>query len=110
MTEYPTISFWGIKSCSFLFLMFLYFHYDFYIKSQRNSLFDVLFCLILVCRGKTKMLGLEVFVFCLLFGTLAHSQTTQCIGECLQNIVMIPHLYQSFNLPVSFLQGGKTVP
>lgn len=28
------------------------------------------------------MLGLEVFVFCLLFGALTHSQQTECVSEC----------------------------
>lgn len=32
------------------------------------------------------MLGLEVFVFCLLFGALADSQTTECASECQQNM------------------------
>lgn len=33
------------------------------------------------------MLGLEVFVFCLLFGALADSQATKCASEWNQNIV-----------------------
>lgn len=33
------------------------------------------------------MLGLEVFVFCLLFGALANSQATECASECQQNIL-----------------------
>lgn len=28
------------------------------------------------------MLGLEVFVICLLFGALTHGQTTECSSKC----------------------------
>lgn len=56
------------------------------------------------------MLGLEVLVFCLLFGALAESQTTQCTSEFRHNIVADD--FKSFRkhfARVSSLQGGVTV-